>query len=72
MTRLLVVDDHPLLLEGIRGQLSQMSDALIVGHAASGEGALQMVDNVQPDVIIMDVSMAGMGGNRDHETTARW
>jgi CheY-like chemotaxis protein len=49
-----------------------MSEALIVGHAASGEEALQMVDKLQPDVILMDVSMAGMGGNRDHETTARW
>ena len=60
--RILVADDHPLLLEGIQAQVSRIAGAEIVGHAVTGEEALHLARQLHPDIILMDVSMAGIGG----------
>ncbi len=60
--RLLVADDHPFLLEGIQALLAPMAEATVVGHALSGEEAVELASQLQPDVILMDVSMDGISG----------
>jgi two-component system invasion response regulator UvrY len=58
----LLVDDHELVRDGIRQLLSQTLDIKVVGCAASGEEAIQMVQSTVPDVVLMDINMPGIGG----------
>jgi DNA-binding NarL/FixJ family response regulator len=60
--KVLLVDDHVLFRSGMRRLLSVYRDIEVVGEAGSGEEALQMIDSVAPDVILMDVDMPGRGG----------
>jgi two-component system response regulator NreC len=60
--RLMLVDDHEIVRTGLRMMLEAESDLQIVAEAESGEAALAQVDDCMPDVIIMDVSLPGMGG----------
>ncbi len=59
---LLLVDDHPLVREGLRAVLGAEPDMLIVAEAANGREAAQQAQQHQPDVIIMDVLMPGRDG----------
>ena len=58
----LVADDHAIVREGLRRVLSQPSDMLVVGEAASGEDALELVAKRRPEVVLMDARMPGIGG----------
>ena len=58
----LVVDDHAIVREGLRRVLSQLGDMTVVGEAASGEAALDLVPMRRPEVVLMDARMPGMGG----------
>ncbi len=60
--KVLIVDDHNLVREGLKAVFDQGDEVDIVGEAGSGEEALDMVDKVKPDVILMDISMPGMNG----------
>lgn len=60
--RILIVDDHLVVREGLRGMLSGQDDFLVVGEAADGREGLQQVDAVQPDVILLDLRMPVMDG----------
>ncbi|MBI5799483.1 MAG: response regulator transcription factor [Verrucomicrobia bacterium] len=60
--RLLLVDDHPVLREGLRSCFSRLPQLLIVGEAASGEDALRQARRLKPDVVLMDINMPGMNG----------
>jgi DNA-binding NarL/FixJ family response regulator len=60
--RVMVVDDHPIVRQGVRSLLSNYADLEIVGEAASGPGALQQVRNVTPHVILLDIRMPGETG----------
>ncbi len=60
--RVVLVDDHALMREGIRTILSVQEDLQVVGQAGSGEEALKVVRESEPDVVCMDVEMPGMGG----------
>lgn len=60
--RLLIVDDHPVVRDGIRGMLSGDPGLAVVGEASDGAEALRVVDSLQPDVILMDLRMPGVGG----------
>ena len=60
--RLLVVDDHKVVREGIVGLLSREPDFEVVGQAADGRQAIRQAEALQPDVIIMDVEMPIMDG----------
>ena len=60
--KVLVVDDHKLVREGLKAVFEQGDEVEIVGEAGSGEEALEMVGEVEPDVILMDISMPGMNG----------
>jgi len=60
--KVLIVDDHNLVREGLKAVFEQGDEVEIVGEAGSGEEALEMVGEVEPDVILMDISMPGMNG----------
>ncbi len=60
--RLLVVDDHAVMRDGIRALLSLNEDIEIVGEAANGQEAIEKAQELLPDVIIMDIAMSGMDG----------
>jgi NarL family two-component system response regulator LiaR len=62
MISLLITDDHALVRQGIRAFLEVQPDFLIVGEADSGETAVQMVAELVPDVVLMDLVMPGIGG----------
>jgi DNA-binding NarL/FixJ family response regulator len=57
--RVLIVDDHPLFRDGMRGLLDSVADTQVVGEAASGEDAVAQARLLQPDLILMDLNMPG-------------
>jgi len=60
--RVLVVDDHTIVRDGICALLALAGDIEVVGEAANGSEALQLIRELQPDVVLMDVAMPVMGG----------
>jgi DNA-binding NarL/FixJ family response regulator len=60
--RLIIVDDHPVVRDGLRGMLAGDPDLEVVGEASDGADGLALAASVQPDVILMDLRMPGMGG----------
>lgn len=62
-TKVLLVDDHPVVRAGIRNLLEKASDIMVVGEANNGDEALRLVDQLAPDVLLLDMEMPGMNGN---------
>jgi two-component system, NarL family, response regulator NreC len=62
LIRILLVDDHAVLRAGLRALLDGERDLRVVGEAGTGEEALEQVERLEPDVVVMDLSMGGMGG----------
>jgi DNA-binding NarL/FixJ family response regulator len=60
--RVLVADDHGIVREGIRMILALHSDIEVVGEAANGQEAIEQVMKCEPDVVLMDIAMPGLGG----------
>ncbi len=60
--QILIADDHTVIREGLKVLLDAQPDLRVVGEAARGEEACKLAVELQPDVIIMDVSMPGLGG----------
>ena len=60
--RILVVDDHAVLRDGIRALLTIHDDIEVVGEASEGKEALAKAEELMPDVVIMDIAMPGMDG----------
>ena len=60
--RLVLVDDHPVVRDGLKALLGSVDDMAVVGEASSGEEALDVVAATCPDVVIMDIDMPGIGG----------
>jgi two-component system nitrate/nitrite response regulator NarL len=60
--RILLVDDHPVVREGIRSYLTKHKHLEIVGEALDGAAALEQAREFLPDVILMDINMPGMNG----------
>jgi two-component system response regulator NreC len=60
--RLLVVDDHPVVRAGLRTLLNAQDDIEVVGEAQDGRAAIEQAVELQPDVVVMDITMKGMGG----------
>ncbi len=62
MIRLMLVDDHAIVREGLRTLLSDVPDLDLVGEAPDGPSAVAMAGSLLPDVILLDLVMPGMGG----------
>jgi len=60
--RVLIVDDHPLMREALRGAIEDEPDMELVGEADNGLEAVGLAGSLQPDVTVMDLFMAGMDG----------
>lgn len=60
--RVVVVDDHTLIRQGIVGLLESQPDIAVVGQGGTGVEAIALANELRPDVVLMDVSMPGMGG----------
>jgi DNA-binding NarL/FixJ family response regulator len=60
--RVLLVDDHPVFRHGLRALLASLGVVDIVGEGASGEDAVELAQQVRPDVVVMDLHMPGLGG----------
>ncbi|MHB9797007.1 two-component system response regulator NarL [Pseudomonas sp. MT3] len=60
--RILLVDDHPMMRKGVIQLLEFEDDLRVVGEASSGEEALHMAAELEPDMILLDLNMKGMNG----------
>jgi len=60
--KVLIVDDHTLVRDGIRALLALVADIEVVGEAGNGKEALQKIKELVPDVVLMDLAMPIMGG----------
>lgn len=61
-TKVLLVDDHPIVRTGIRNLLERAAEINVVGEASDGYEALKLVDKLSPDVVLLDMEMPGMNG----------
>ncbi len=61
-TRVLIVDDHPMVTEGIQAILESYDDIDVVGTLGSGQEAVDQVNSLAPDVILLDLNMPGLSG----------
>ena len=62
LIRVLIADDHPHFRDGLRALLLSAPDLEVVGEAGDGEEAISLAAELQPDVILMDLNMPGVGG----------
>jgi DNA-binding NarL/FixJ family response regulator len=62
MIRILLADDQSIVRQGLRMRLLMEPDIVVIGEASSGEQALELVNVLSPDIILMDVEMPGMDG----------
>ena len=62
MTRVLLVDDHKILREGLRTLLEQEDDIQIVGEAENGRASVKLASELAPDLVIMDLAMPDLNG----------
>jgi two-component system NarL family response regulator len=60
--RILLIDDHKMMRDGLRAILERLDDVEIVGEAGDGRTALALVDRFDPDVVVMDIGMPDMNG----------
>ncbi|MGD8941377.1 MAG: response regulator transcription factor [Gammaproteobacteria bacterium] len=60
--KVLLVDDHAVVRDGIRARLERSADFQVVGEAVNGREAIQKVEELEPDVVLMDISMPVMNG----------
>ena len=60
--RVLIVDDHPVVRTGIRNMLEPAMGISVIGEASTGSEALQMIENLQPNVVLLDMKLPDMSG----------
>lgn len=61
-TRVVIADDHDIVRKGIRNLLRKASDILVIGEANNGNEAIRLVNQLRPDVLLLDIEMPGMNG----------
>lgn len=62
ITKVFIVDDHMIVIQGIRGVLSDYDDFQIIGHSTDGLDAVNQIRSLKPDIVIMDISMPNFNG----------
>ena len=62
VSKLLIVDDHPVVRHGLRQLIGQVSDITVCGEAANAQGALEAMRRHKPEVVLLDVSLPGTNG----------
>ena len=62
MIRVVLVDDHPIVRSGIRHLLEKTSDIVVVGETGEGSEAIRLIDELSPDVVLLDMEMPGRTG----------
>jgi DNA-binding NarL/FixJ family response regulator len=62
MIKVLIADDHPLVRRAVRRLLDSAANIRVVGEAAGGQQAIDAVHELDPDVVVMDISMPGLDG----------
>lgn len=62
MTRLFIVEDHPIMRQSLRAFMKRQTGLDVCGEAASGEAALSQISQAQPELVLIDVSLPGMSG----------
>lgn len=62
MIKVMIVDDHSILRSGLTMLLNAEDDIKVIGEASSGEDALELLRNLKPDVVLLDLTMPGIGG----------
>jgi len=60
--KILIVDDHPLLRKGLATVINQSPDLVVEGEADTAANALEMIEKIQPDLVIVDISLPGVDG----------
>jgi DNA-binding NarL/FixJ family response regulator len=60
--KILIADDHSMVRDGVKNLIHQNKDLVVIGEARSGNEALELYDKLQPDLIILDISMPDMNG----------
>ena len=60
--KVLVVDDHPVVREGIRSLLSSYKDIEVIGEGENGFGTLERIEELRPDVVLLDLKLPGADG----------
>ena len=63
VVRILVADDHPLTRDGIKAALALDAELEVVAEASDGQEAVNLAEEVQPDVVLMDVRMPVLGAS---------
>ncbi|HET7832993.1 MAG TPA: response regulator transcription factor [Gallionella sp.] len=62
LIRILIADDHPLFREGVAHSLDEEPGFKVIALASSGEEAVELTQHLHPDIVLLDISMTGMGG----------
>jgi DNA-binding NarL/FixJ family response regulator len=61
-TKVMIVDDHKMFRDGLRGLINAEPGMEVVGEAIDGKEAIELARKLSPDVVVMDISMPGMNG----------
>ena len=69
--RVILADDHQMMLEGLRLLINSQDDMEVVGEAENGQAAVVLVQKLQPDVVVMDISMPEMNGLKATQSLKR-
>ena len=72
MVKILIADDHAMFREGLRGILEGDPRFEVVGEASAGSAVLSLARNLEPEVVLLDLSMPGRGGLETLEDLKRW
>ena len=62
VVKLIIADDHPIVRKGLHGIIAEHPDLVIVGEASTGDELLELLKNVDANVLLLDISMPGIGG----------
>lgn len=58
----LIVDDHPLVRDGLAARINRSNEVTVIGEACDGEQALKLLEDLKPDVVLMDINMPNLNG----------